>query len=106
MFIFFLITFSINILAIFLFFLGVFGIIFNYNKNIIITLISIELSLLAINLNFIFSSLLLNDIVGLIFALFILTGAAAEAAIGLAILVLFFRVRGNIFSNHAVYLRG
>ena len=97
---------NINILAIFIFFLGICGIVFNYNKNIIITLISIELSLLAINLNFIFSSLFLNDVIGLIFALFILTVAAAEAAIGLAILVLFFRVRSNIFSSHTTYLRG
>jgi len=97
---------NLNILAIIIFFLGIFGIVFNYNKNIIITLISIELSLLAINLNFIFSSLFLNDIVGLIFTLFILTVAAAEAAIGLAILVLFFRVRSNIFSSHTTYLRG
>lgn len=103
----YLIMFSnVNVLAFFVFFLGIFGIVFNYNKNIIITLISIELSLLAINLNFIFSSLFLNDIMGLIFALFILTVAAAEAAIGLAILVLFFRVRSNIFSSHTVYLRG
>ena len=80
--------------------------IINAARNIIITLISIELSLLAINLNFIFSSLFLNDIVGLIFTLFILTVAAAEAAIGLAILVLFFRVRSNIFSSHITYLRG
>lgn len=97
---------NLNILAIIIFFLGICGIVFNYNKNIIITLISIELSLLAINLNFIFSSLFLNDIVGLIFTLFILTVAAAEAAIGLAILVLFFRVRSNIFSSHVTYLRG
>jgi len=97
---------NISIIAIFLFFLGIFGIIFNYDKNIIITLISIELSLLAINLNFIFTSIFLNDIIGLIFALFILTVAAAEAAIGLAILVLFFRVRTNIFSSHSTYLRG
>ena len=91
---------NINILAIFIFFLGICGIFFNYNK------IFIVLSLLAINLNFIFSSLFLNDIIGLIFALFILTVAAAEAAIGLAILVLFFRVRSNIFSSHTTYLRG
>lgn len=102
----FLISLNFNILAIFMFFLGIFGIIFNYNKNIIVTLISIELTLLAINLNFIFSSLLLNDISGLIFALFILTVAAAEAAISLAILVLFFRVRGNVLSNNIFYLRG
>lgn len=96
----------IGIVAIILFFLGIFGIVFNYDKNIIITLISIELSLLAINLNFIFTSIFLNDIIGLVFSLFILTVAASEAAIGLAILVLFFRVRSNIFSNHTVYLRG
>jgi len=97
---------SVNLVAIIIFIMGVSGIVFNYNKNIIITLISIELSLLAINLNFIFTSIFLNDIIGLIFSLFILTVAAAEAAIGLAILVLFFRVRSNIFSNHTTYLRG
>jgi NADH-quinone oxidoreductase subunit K len=97
---------NFNIIAFILFILGICGIIFNYNKNIIITLISIELSLLAINLNFIFSSIFLNDIFGLIFSLFVLTVAAAEADIGLAILVLFFRVRTNIFSSHLAYLRG
>lgn len=97
---------SLNILSLLLFVLGICGILFNYDKNILITLISIELCLLAINLNFIFSSIFLNDIFGLIFALFILTVAAAEAAIGLAILVLFFRVRSNILSNHSTYLRG
>jgi len=65
-----------------------------------------SVNILAINLNFIFTSIFLNDIVGIIFSLFILTVAAAEAAIGLAILVLFFRVRSNIFSSHTTYLRG
>lgn len=97
---------NLNIISLFLFILGICGIIFNYDKNIIITLISIELSLLSINLNLIFTSIFFNDVVGLIFALFILTVAAAEAAIGLAILVLFFRVRSNILSNQFSHLRG
>ena len=65
-------------------------------RNIILVLMSIELMLLAVNLNFIVYSVYLNDIMGQVFALFVLTVAAAESAIGLAILVVFFRVRGNI----------
>ena len=102
----FLLTFSnINLIFILLFSLGVCGIIFNY-KNIILTLISIELCLLSINLNFIFNSILLNDIIGIFFSLIILTVAAAEAAIGLAILVLFYRMRSSIIVNNINYLRG
>jgi len=101
----FLLSFSnIHLFSIILFILGVCGIIFNY-KNIILTLISIELSLLSINLNFIFSSILLNDIVGIFFSLIILTVAAAEAAIGLAILVLFYRLRSSIIFNYINFLR-
>lgn len=65
-------------------------------RNIILVLMSIELMLLAVNLNFIVYSVYLNDIMGQVFALFVLTVAAAESAIGLAILVVFFRVRGKI----------
>lgn len=101
----FLNYFNINILFFIIFNIGLCGIIFNYN-NIILTMICIELCLLSINLNFIFYSIIINDIVGILFALIILTVAAAEAAIGLAILVLFYRTRGNILMNYTTYLRG
>jgi NADH-quinone oxidoreductase subunit K len=78
-----------------LFTLGVFGIFLN-RKNVIIILMSIELMLLAVNINMVAFSTHLNDMVGQVFTLFILTVAAAEAAIGLAILVVFFRNRGSI----------
>ena len=79
----------------FLFCLGLFGIILN-RQNIIIVLMSIELLLLSINLNFIFFSLYIDDIIGQIFSLLILTVAAAESAIGLAIMIIFFKIYGNI----------
>jgi len=78
-----------------LFTLGVFGILIN-RKNVIIMLMSVELILLAVNINFVAFSSFLGDLAGQIFALLVLTVAAAEAAIGLAILVAFFRNRGSI----------
>ena len=78
-----------------LFTLGVFGIFLN-RKNVIIILMSIELILLAANINFVAFASVLNDLTGQIFTLFVLTVAAAEAAIGLAIVVVFFRNRGSI----------
>jgi len=78
-----------------LFTLGVFGIFLN-RKNVITVLMSIELILLAVNINMVAFSSFLGDLVGQIFAMFILTVAAAEAAIGLAILVIYFRNRGSI----------
>ncbi|MBX3533172.1 MAG: NADH-quinone oxidoreductase subunit NuoK [Xanthobacteraceae bacterium] len=78
-----------------LFTLGILGIFLN-RKNVIVILMSIELILLAVNINLVSFSAFLNDIVGQIFALLVLTVAAAEAAIGLAILVVFFRNRGSI----------
>lgn len=78
-----------------LFTVGVFGILVN-RKNVIIMLMSVELILLAVNLNLVAFSSFLNDLVGQVFALLVLTVAAAEAAIGLAILVAFFRNRGSI----------
>ena len=78
-----------------LFTLGVFGIFLN-RKNVIVILMSVELILLAVNINFIAFSWALKDLVGQIFAMFVLTVAAAEAAIGLAILVIYFRNRGSI----------
>ena len=78
-----------------LFTLGIFGIFLN-RKNVIIMLMSIELMLLAVNINFVAFSSFLGDLVGQVFAMFVLTVAAAEAAIGLAILVVYFRNRGSI----------
>ena len=78
-----------------LFTLGIFGIFLN-RKNVIIILMSIELMLLAINLNMVAFSAYLGDLAGQVFAMFVLTVAAAEAAIGLAILVVYFRNRGSI----------
>ena len=78
-----------------LFTLGIFGIFLN-RKNVIIILMSIELMLLAVNINLVAFSAHLQDLVGQIFAMFVLTVAAAEAAIGLAILVVYFRNRGSI----------
>ena len=78
-----------------LFTLGILGIFIN-RKNVIVILMSIELILLAVNINFVAFSAFLHDLVGQVFALLVLTVAAAEAAIGLAILAVFFRTRGSI----------
>jgi NADH-quinone oxidoreductase subunit K len=78
-----------------LFFTGLLGILYNRN-SILIVLMGIEMSLLGINLNFISFSVLYNDLLGQVFALFILTVAAAEASIGLAIIIAYFKVYGNI----------
>jgi NADH-quinone oxidoreductase subunit K len=83
------------ILSSLLFCIGVSGIFLN-RKNVISLLMSVELILLSVNINFVAFSSFLNDLVGQIFAIFVLTVAAAEAAIGLAILVLYFRNRQNI----------
>jgi len=88
-----------------LFLIGLSGIILN-RKNIIVMLMSVELMLLAVNLNFIIYSVYLDDIMGQIFALLVLTVAAAEAAIGLAILVVYYRVRGSISVENIHLLRG
>ena len=91
--------------AISLFFIGLCGIMLN-RKNIILMLMSIELMLLAVNFNLIVFSTFLDDIVGQIFALFVLTVAAAESAIGLAILVVYYRVRGTIAVERVQTMRG
>lgn len=78
-----------------LFTLGIFGIFLN-RKNVIVILMSVELMLLAVNINMVAFSSFMHDLTGQLFALFILTVAAAEAAVGLAILVVFFRNRGSI----------
>lgn len=93
------------ILASILFTLGVFGIFLN-RRNVIVILMSIELMLLAVNINFVAFSAYLGDLAGQVFSLFILTVAAAEAAIGLAILVVFFRNRGTIAVDDVSTLKG
>jgi len=88
-----------------MFTIGIFGIFLN-RKNVIIILMSIELILLAVNLNFVAFSAMLHDLTGQIFTLFVLTVAAAEAAIGLAILVVFYRNRGSIAVEDVNMMKG
>ena len=93
------------ILSSIIFTIGIFGVFLN-RKNLIIILMSIELILLSVNINFIAFSAYINDISGQIFAMLTLTVAAAEAAIGLAILVVFFRNLGSIEVNKINQLKG
>lgn len=88
-----------------LFTLGMFGIFLN-RKNVIVILMSIELMLLAVNINLVAFSAYLGDLVGQVFAMFVLTVAAAEAAVGLAILVVYFRNRGDIAVEHINVMKG
>jgi NADH-quinone oxidoreductase subunit K len=88
-----------------LFTLGVFGIFLN-RRNVIVILMSIELILLAVNINLVAFSVSLGDLTGQVFALFVLTVAAAEAAIGLAILVIYFRNRGSIAVEDINLMKG
>ena len=93
------------VVAAILFGMGVLGLIAN-RKNLIIMLMAIELILLAVNLNFVAFSAYLHDLVGQIFAMFVLTVAAGEAAIGLAILVIYFRGRGSISVDDPSRMKG
>ncbi len=93
------------IVAAMLFTIGIFGIFLN-RKNVIIILMSVELMLLAVNINFVAFSSYLNDMAGQVFTMFILTVAAAEAAIGLAILVIYFRNRGTIAVEDIDLMKG
>ena len=88
-----------------LFVLGVLGIFLN-RKNVIVILMAIELILLAVNINLVAFSSFLGDLTGQIFAMFVLTVAAGEAAIGLAILVIFFRDRGTIAVDDVNRMKG
>ncbi|MBT5496407.1 MAG: NADH-quinone oxidoreductase subunit NuoK [Alphaproteobacteria bacterium] len=88
-----------------LFTLGLFGVFLN-RKNVIIILMSIELMLLAVNINMVAFSTQLQDLVGQVFAMFVLTVAAAEAAIGLAILVTYYRNRGSIAVEDVNLMKG
>jgi len=92
-------------LAAILFTIGVFGIFLN-RKNVIIILMSVELILLAVNVNLVAFSAYLGDLAGQVFAMFILTVAAAEAAIGLAIVVVYFRNRGSIDVDDINLMKG
>lgn len=89
-----LLTYFLKI-TILLFFIGVFGLVLN-RKNILIALVSLELLLLSVNLNFIMFSVYLDDTMGQLFVLFVLTIAAAESGLGLAILVAFYKLRNSI----------
>ena len=88
-----------------LFTLGIFGIFLN-RKNVIVILMSVELMLLAVNINLVAFSYFLQDLTGQVFALFILTVAAAEAAIGLAIIVVYYRNRGSIDVDDVNMMKG
>ncbi len=88
-----------------LFTIGIFGIFLN-RKNVIIILMSVELILLAVNINFVAFSSYLHDMIGQVFTMFILTVAAGEAAIGLAILVIYYRNRGTIAVEDIHLMKG
>lgn len=88
-----------------LFTLGIFGIFLN-RKNVIVILMSVELLLLAVNINLVAFSVFLNDLAGQVFAMLVLTVAAAEAAIGLAIIVVYFRNRGTIAVEDINLMKG
>ena len=92
-------------LAAIIFTIGIIGIFLN-RKNVIIILMSIELILLAVNINLVSFSIYLQDLVGQVFAMFILTVAAAEAAVGLAIIVIYYKNRGSINVEQISYLKG
>lgn len=98
--------FVIQILTnVLLFLIGTFGILLN-RRNILIVLMCIEIILLSVNLNFIVFSIYLDDFLGQMFSLFVLTVAAAESAIGLAILIIYFRLMGNISISDIATLKG
>jgi len=92
-------------LAAIIFTIGIIGIFLN-RKNVIIILMSIELILLAVNINLVSFSIYLQNLVGLVFAMFILTVAAAEAAVGLAIIVIYYKNKGSIKVEHIDSLKG
>ena len=93
------------VLSIVLFLIGLFGLVL-VRKNLIIVLMCVELLLLSVNINFIVFSVFLDDVLGQVFALFVLTVAAAESAIGLAILVVYYRLRGVVLMEYINSLKG
>lgn len=90
---------------VFLFLIGLFGIILN-RRNILIILMCLELMLLSLNLNFIVFAVCFDDLYGQLFSFFILTVAAAESAVGLAIIIIYFRIRGSISIDQVAVLKG
>jgi NADH-quinone oxidoreductase subunit K len=88
-----------------IFVIALLGIVFNF-QNVLIILMGVELLLLSTNLNFIFFSIYLDDLYGQLFSLFILTIAASESAIGLAIIISHYRSRGNILLSNITLLKG
>jgi NADH-quinone oxidoreductase subunit K len=97
--------FSFLIVSFSLFFIGVFGIILN-RRSIILVLFCIELILLSVNLNLVFFSVYLDDILGQFFVIYILTVAASESAVGLALLVLYFRIHASLSIDNLGLLHG
>lgn len=97
--------FLIVILPISIFFIGIFSLI-TYKKNLILTLISLEIVFLASNLNFLLVSFFIDDIIGYMFSLFILTVTGCEVAVGLALIILFYRIKNNIYIDLLKYLKG
>ena len=95
---------EIIICLLWVFIIGSWGLFFN-QRNLIITLISIELLLVSVNLLFITTSIFIDDFIGQLFALFILTIAAAEASIGLAIIIIFYRLKGSLSINLRSFLK-
>ena len=93
------------VVAALLFMIGVAGIFFN-RRNVIVILMAIELMLLAVNINFVAFSVFQHNLVGQVFSIMVLTVAAAETAIGLAILVVYFRNRGDIAITRANLMKG
>jgi NADH-quinone oxidoreductase subunit K len=93
------------LLSLCIFIIGLWGF-FLIKKHLILILISLEIILLAINLNFFIFSVYLDDIMGQLFSLFVLTVAAAESAIGLAILLVYYRLRGSIMVDFLTLLKG
>lgn len=89
----------------FLFLIGLIGLIFN-RRNVLIILMCIELILLSVNMNFILFSVYFDDLSGQIFSFFILTVAAAESSIGLAIIIAYYRIRGSIQILQSIALKG
>lgn len=96
---------ELNFIAIMLFVLGLLGIIFN-RTNLILVLMSIEIILLAVSINLLIFSFLLSSVLGQIFSIFILTVAAAESAIGLSIMVAFYKIKGSISIRSLNLLKG
>jgi NADH-quinone oxidoreductase subunit K len=88
----------------FLFFISLIGVVTN-RRNLLIILMAIELNLLSINLSFILFSIYFDDLYGQLFSLFILAIAASESAVGLAVIIIYYRVRGCIFMNQVPVLR-